>query len=126
MPDPVNHEASLVILPLDARTASPETIYRLIRAVGAHVIIRINSAPGSGQTLTPRIVGVDALGDEYPLLTGPALIAPGTTILRIGPGLLPVPNAIAADRLPPVWGVAFDHSGAGSWTYSATVNVHNG
>ena|SRR3990167_660709 len=76
----------------------------------------------SAGSLTPKLQGWNGLV-WYDILVGPALGATGTNVLKLGPGFTPSPNAVASDRLPPVWRAVLTAGTADSITYSCQANV---
>lgn len=109
------------LLPLAVRTATNTGAdqYRTIET-GIHLIVNVTVAPGS-DTVTPKIQGKDNLGNYYDLLVGPAISTTGTTVLKIGKGIVGVANASAADIVPDVYRVVVTHSASSSFTYSVTI-----
>lgn len=59
----------------------------------------------------------------YPLLTGLAISATGTTVYKIGQGFTGISNLTANDMIPAVWQVVATHSGADPITYSINANL---
>lgn len=90
----------------------------------AHIVINMTAVPGVA-TVTPTIEGKDALGNYYPILTGPAIAATGITVLRIAPGLLAVANLTANDVLPDTWRINCVHSAGTNFTYSVCTNLNS-
>ncbi len=111
-----------------ARTVSPTAeIQNDINhpRLGGHFIIR-TSAVGAAPSVVPSIEAQDPLSAIwYSLLTGVAITAIGTTILKIYPGLTPVANAVASDFIPPVWRFSMTHGNSDSITYSVAANLRN-
>lgn len=90
---------------------------------GVHVIINVTVAPGA-QTLTPIIQGFDvASGLYYDILTGTAISATGTTVLKVYPGINGLAGAAAPDIVSRTWRVRVVHSAGGIWIYSVGANV---
>ena len=89
---------------------------------GLHLSINMTVVPGV-DTVTPHIQGKDAMGNYYDILVGPAIVAIGDTILRVGEGILAAANAAATDILPDVWRVNFVHSAGTNFTYEVSVNL---
>lgn len=84
---------------------------------GVHVVIDV-TVFGAG-TLTPKIQGKDPTsGKYYDILTGAAINATGTTVLKIFPGMAVSANVSASESLPRTWRVVLTKSDASSWTYS--------
>ncbi len=108
-----------------ARTASPTAVTQTNSAGerGAHIIIVV-SAVAATPSVVPTIEAYDSLSDSwYTLLTGSAITATGTTILKIYPGIAVNANATASDILPPVWRVSMTHADSDSITYSVAAVV---
>lgn len=61
--------------------------------------------------------------DFYPLLTGLAITATGTTVYKIGIGFSPIANLTANDMIPAVWQVVATPSGVDPITYSINANL---
>jgi len=92
-------------------------------ARGAHFIINVTAVPGV-VTITPTIQAYDeASGTWYDLLVGAAIVATGRTLLKVYPGIVPVPNLSASDCLPLNYRMSMAHSAAGNFTYSVGVNL---
>ncbi len=121
-----------------ASTQSYRTLYQVaaITATPAVVIQNDTTSPrrggqfvidvtaGSTLSLTPTIDGLDTLsGKWYNLLTGTALTATGTTVLRVYPGLTPAANVIASDFLPPTWRFVMTHGNANAATYTVSARL---
>lgn len=87
-------------------------------ARGVHVIIDVTAVAD-----TPSVVftlqGYDpASGDWYNLLVSSAVVATGTTVLKVYPGIAAVANGAASDCLPAVWRIDATHADADSITFS--------
>jgi len=84
------------------------------------------SAVRDATNSTPVQHNVEAVdpvdGTYYNLLTGPAIVGTGTTILKIHPNLAAVANESVNDILPQGWRVTCTHSAASDFTYSISVN----
>ena len=89
---------------------------------GLHLSVNMTAVPGV-VTVTPHIQGKDAMGNYYDILVGPAIVAIGLTILKVGEGILAAANAVAQDILPDVWRVNFVQSGAGNFTYEVAATL---
>ncbi len=59
----------------------------------------------------------------YPLLTSAAIIATGTTVLKIGVGFTPIANLTANDMITAVWRVVGTPAGVDPITYSINANL---
>ena len=118
------NNTNLVLLSSAARTAAitsadiTNSEYR-----GCHVIIDVTVDPASA-SITPTIQGLDSVsGKYYTLLTGSAISAVGTTILRVYPGLGASANAIANDILPNKFRISMAVADTDSITYSVAVSL---
>jgi hypothetical protein len=84
-----------VLIPAGATTSQTVTLTgNLQRLV---VVQNVSAVTGSLQV---SLNGVTPSGYVYPILAGPAVVAPGVTPLRVGPGLTPAANAVANDVVP--------------------------
>ena len=91
---------------------------------GVDVVIDVTAVPGT-DTVTFTIEGKDqASGKYYTLLASAALVATGTVVLRVYPGLAVAVNASANAVLPRTWRVKVEHSAATDFTYSVGANLH--
>lgn len=90
-------------------------------AEGCHLLINV-TAKTSSPSVVPRIQGKGPVsGVYYDILVGNAITATGLTVLKVGPGISPVPNGAAADYLPDTWRVRLEHANSDSITYSVGV-----
>lgn len=107
-----------------ARTATP-TADPLTTdgARGVHIVIDV-TAVTSTPVVTPTIDGFDPLsGKWYNLLTGAAITATGTTVLKVYPGITAVANGAASDVVPDVFRVGMAHADSDSATYSVSAHL---
>lgn len=107
-----------------ARTATPTTaaLFTSGRRYLA-VVINVSAVPGSAPSVVPTIDGYDiASAAWYNILTGVAITATGTTVLKVGSDIGQVANAAASDFLPSQVRVVMTHGNANSVTY--TVGTH--
>ena len=89
-------------------------------AKGVIVIIDTTVDPGTA-SVTPTIQGKDPVsGKYYTLLTGAAIAAVGTIILRVHPELTAAANLVAKDALPATWRFSMAVADAESLTYSVS------
>lgn len=107
----------------EARIATPEAVQADDGFVkGIQVIIDV-TAIAATPSVVPTIDGFDPLsGNWYNLLTGAAITATGTTVLRIHPELPDAANLVAQDFLPERYRIVMTHADADSITYSVGVN----
>lgn len=87
-------------------------------AKGIHLSVDVTVVPGV-DTVTPKIQGYDETsGKYYDILVGSAIVATGTTVLKVYPGITVAANVSASDVLPTSWRVTMTHSAATNFTYS--------
>ena len=112
-------QAETTILASAARTATPTKVDQTNAAArGVIVVIDVTAI-----TATPSVVftiqGKDPLsGKYYAILASAAIVATGTTGLRVYPGLTAAANLVASDLLPRTWAVDAVHGDSDSITYS--------
>lgn len=83
-----------------------------------HVIFDVTVVSGT-PSLTAAVQGKDLTsGKYYTLVTGAAVTATGTQVLKVGPGFTVTANVSVADALPEVWRVTVTHGTSDSVTYS--------
>ena len=118
------NNTNIVLLASDARTAATTSVTRLNSDFrGCHIIIDVTVDPASA-SITPTIQGFDTVsGKYYTLLTGNAISAVGTTILKIYPGLTASANAIANDILPSKFRISMAVADTDSITYSVSASL---
>ena len=107
-----------------ARTATPTAVSFSSRGrQRLHLIIDVTAIAAS-PSVVPTIDGYDSLsGKYYNLLTGVAITATGTTVLKIGPGMSASANAVAADFLPNTVRLTMTHGDSDSATYTVAVHL---
>ncbi len=89
---------------------------------GGHFIIDVTV--GATLSITPTIDAFDpASGKWYNILTGVAITATGTTVLRVYPGVTAAANVAVSDVLPPVWRMVMTHGNANAATYTVGVRL---
>ena len=108
-----------------ARTATPtattQVSYRAER--GGHFVIDVTAATAT-PSVVPTIEAYDATSDSwYTILTGAAITATGTTVLKVYPGIAVQANATASDVLPQTWRVTMTHADTDSITYTVSANL---
>ena len=115
---------TVTVYPSAARTTDP-TVVDLGNEVGRglHLVIDVTAV-----TATPSVVftikGKDPVsGKVWTILASAAIVATGTTILKVYPGLTAAANLVASDVLPPTWQVTAVHGDADSITYSVTAQM---
>lgn len=108
-----------------ARTATPDTVQftGMGRSVGLVLVVDATAI-----TATPSVVvkiqGVDSVsGKTWDILTSAAIVATGTTVLRVRPGITASTNIAVADALPPVIRILATHGDADSITYSISAHL---
>jgi len=102
-----------------ARTATANTeVTNTEGYKGAIVVIDVTVDPASA-SITPHIEGKDDLSDKwYTILSGAAIAATGTTVLRVFPGATAAANTVANDQLPATWRFRMAVADTDSITYS--------
>ena len=108
-----------------ARTATPTAFDGVAdEAVkGMIVIIDVTVDPAAASVVF-TVSGRDPASDKlYTLLVSAAIVATGTTVLRIGPELTASANVVAKDFIPAHWTIAPVHADTDSITYSVGVNL---
>lgn len=87
---------------------------------GLHLVINVTSVPGSAPSVVPTIDAQDFLSSAwYNLLTGVAITATGTTVLKVYPGIGTIANGAASDVLTANLRLVMTHGNANSITYTA-------
>ena len=114
---------SQTLLPSAARTTaqtsgefSAEEVYT------SDFVFNVTLDPGTA-SITPSIQGQDSVSKAwYTILTGAAVAAVGTTVMRVGPTIIAAANVGANAMLPETFRVAVAVADAQSMTYSFSVN----
>jgi hypothetical protein len=89
---------------------------------GGHFVIDVTA--GATLSIVPTIDGQDpSSGKWYNILTGVAITAVGTTVLRIYPGLAAAANLAVSDVLPSVWRLVMTHGNANAATYTVSARL---
>lgn len=104
-----------------ARTATPTAVeLNLGGALAIDVVVDVTANVGSPQeSVTPKIEAKDPVsGKWYTLLTGTALTAVATTVLRVGPDLTASANSVAKNYVPDLVRITMTQAGSGTITYS--------
>jgi hypothetical protein len=85
-------------------------------------VFSVTLDPGTA-SITPSIQGQDPVsGSWYTILTGAAVSAVGTTVLRVGPTIIAAANVAANAMLPKLFRVAVAVADSQSMTYSFSVS----
>lgn len=109
--------------PRSQTTASELVVSGGVR--GGHVIISVCVAVYAPD-LTPIIEGYEPSDPDYdgyyPILIGDPITDSGRTVLKVYPGLTPVPGLTANDVLPARWRLRMQHATSESVQYSAAFN----
>ncbi len=118
------YNENLPILPSLARTATVtgDDIKNLLSR-GLHLIIDVTAVTAT-PSVVPKIQGKDPIsGKYYDLITGAAITATGTTVLKVFPSATAATNLAVNDFLPAVFRVVMTHGNANSATYSISANM---
>lgn len=87
-----------------------------------HIIVNV-SAFTSG-SITPTIEAYNVASSAwYTILTGAAISATGTTVLKVGPAITPATNVAVSDFLPASWRVKLTAAGSTILTASVGYNL---
>lgn len=107
-----------------ARTATPTNAELTTEgARGLHLVIDV-TAVTSTPSVVPTVDAYSPLANKwYNLLTGVAITATGTTVLKIYPGIATAANAAASDVVPDTFRVVMTHGNANSITYSVEAHL---
>lgn len=107
-----------------ARTATPTaSVFTMRGRRGLHVVIDVTSITAS-PSVVPTIECFDPLSSKwYAVLTGAAVTATGTTVLKVYPGIAASANAAASDIIPDEWRVVMTHGDSDSITYSVSAHL---
>ncbi len=122
----MNRNRNLTMLGLEARVASTNSPDETnVEGRGVHVVIDVTSITDT-PSVVPHIQGKDGLsGKYYDILVGNAIVATGTTVLKVYPGIVATPAVAASDMLPILWRVRMIHDDGDSITYSVGAGVDN-
>lgn len=105
----------------EARTATPTAPQIVTEHADMLVVVIDVTAVDLTPSVVPTIDGLDPVsGQWFNLLTGAAITAIGTTVLRVGRGATAVSNEAANDAIPFVTRVVMTHADADSITYSVS------
>lgn len=109
--------------PSAARTATPTAVeIKDDFSTGVQIIIDVTAVTAT-PSVVPTIDGLDPASDKwYNILTGAAITATGTTVLRVHPDIPAAAQLTAQDFLPAKYRIVMTHADADSITYSVGVN----
>lgn len=88
---------------------------------GIHLVVDVTVVPGV-DTVTPKLQGM-INNVYYDLLVGSAIVATGTTVLKLYPGISATANVSSSDVLPGSWRVVMTHSAATTFNYTVSANL---
>ena len=110
-----------------ARTATPASVeIKTPIFNGIHLITDV-TATAATPSITPKIEAYDSVsGKWYELVSGAAITATGTSVLKLGDDLEAVSNTVANDYLPGKIRITMTHADADSITYSVGANLFEG
>lgn len=122
--DRERNNTDITVLASAARVASVNSADIVnYNAKGLHLVIDV-TAIAATPSITVTIQGRDALsGQYYTILASAAIVAVGTTVLRVYPALVAAANLIANDILPRTWRVSVTAVDADSITYSVGASL---
>jgi hypothetical protein len=103
-------------------TAQTSAEFSAEEVLSSDFVFDVTLDPGTA-SITPSIQGKDPIsGSFYTILTGAAVAATGTTVMRVGPTIIAAANVAANAMLPAVFRVAVAVADAESMTYSFSVS----
>jgi hypothetical protein len=122
--DATFNNGDLVILASAVRAASSNGSDRANpNARGILIFVDVTAVPGV-DTITVTLQGKDpASGKYYTILASAAIVATGTVVLRVYPGLTAAANLVASDLLPRTWRIIVTHSAGTNFTYSVGASL---
>lgn len=100
------------------QTSADQTNYN---ARGLHVVLDVTVA-GTG-SITLKVEAKDAIGIYYTVLEGLPIIATGTNVYKLYPGITASANASASDILPRTFRVTITANNANAMTYSLAYSL---
>lgn len=112
--------------PSAARTATPTVMVdqKSDGSKGLVVVIDVTAVPAAPPQLTFTIQGKDPIsGKYYTILASAVIVAVGTVILRVYPGLTAAANLVASDVIPASWRVLATAGDADPATYSVGASL---
>ena len=118
------HTPQVTLFASAARTATPAAAeFDAGGHHGLHLVIDVTAVTAT-PSVVPSIDFHDNLSGKWcNLLTGAAITATGTTVLKIYPGIAAVANAAAPDCIHGRMRLALTHGDSDSATYSAAVHL---
>ena len=115
--------STLTVYASAARTATPTAAQFNARAASGLIVVVDATAITATPSVVPTVDGYDPVsGKWFNLLTGAAITAISTRVLRIAPGLVAAANLTVNDVVPDLVRVVMTHGDADSITY--TVSAH--
>lgn len=113
-----------VVYPSAARTATPTAVeVSTYRAKALRVVLDA-TAIAATPSVVVTIDGKDNTSGKYfNLLTSAAIVATGTTVLTIAPGVTVAANVAASAPLPDVVRITCTHGDADSITYTVSAHI---
>lgn len=115
------------VLKSAARVAAP-VVFKLPSNdhEACHIVIDV-TAIGAAPSVVVTVRGVDPLsGKRYVILASAAIVAIGTTVLKVGRGLVAAANLAVNDMLPRNIEIDVAHGNGDSITYSVYLNLMRG
>lgn len=123
--DPKNTDRGAVAV-LTAAGAGTVTTSDLLNpnGSGCTVVVDITAISGTSPTLTVTVQGKDvASGKYYTIISGAALNATGTTVMRVYPGIIQTDTNVLASKTMPEWFRISYTVGGTSPSVTATIGV---
>jgi hypothetical protein len=116
----------VTVLPSAARTATPTVDEFAVEhgSIGGVIAVIDCTAIVTTPSVVFTLQGYDPVSTKkWTILASAAIVATGTTILRVHPQLTAAANLIAKDMMPDAFSFTAVHGNAFSITYSLSVHV---
>lgn len=123
----------VILLPAATRSATTTSATQTNTDFrGLHLFIAMDTPPGAPPIVTPFIEGLGVLTESggepddtvpYALLQGPVLTGQGLTVLKLYPGIVPLPSGSASDILPYQWQVRMVHGNSEDIDYVVSASL---
>lgn len=107
--------------PSAARTATPDTMeYHDFGPFCGLIVVVDVTAIGAAPSVVFKIQGYDPVSAKtWDILTSAAVVATGTTVLKVFPGITTSANVAVSDVIPENFRIIATHGNSDSITYSA-------
>lgn len=114
----IRRQTQVLLVSAARTTAQVSQEFSAEEVLSSDFVFDVSLDPSTA-SITPSIEGKDPLsGNFYTILTGAAVAATGTTVMRVGPNIIAAANVAANAMLPSVFRVSVAVADAESMTYS--------